>query len=128
MEPDIENCQVVGFASGVNEEEAFERLIEKNEYIIETRFNERKMPDSFFEVEHTTNFINSLLKYAELQDFNAKFYIVADKSRKFEYVSKSSQAIFKPICERIIFLDYELVSKWHSNTYEKKLCEDSIYE
>ena len=34
-------------------------------------FNNRKMPDSLFEVEYSTNFQNSLLKFVELQDFNS---------------------------------------------------------
>lgn len=39
-EPDIENLQVIGFASGLNQEEAFERLIEKNDYLLHTSFNQ----------------------------------------------------------------------------------------
>lgn len=45
-------------------------------------FNERKLPNAFYEVEHTTNIKNSLNKFYELQDFRAKFYIVAPKERK----------------------------------------------
>lgn len=40
IEPDIENCQVLGFSSGKNEEEAFTNLLEKNEYLKETSFNQ----------------------------------------------------------------------------------------
>ena len=40
-------------------------------------FNERKMPDSFFEVEHTTDIQNSVAKFCDLRDFYSKFYIVA---------------------------------------------------
>ena len=36
-------------------------------------FNERIMPSSFYEVEHTTDIKNSLSKFYELQDFNAGF-------------------------------------------------------
>jgi hypothetical protein len=40
IEPDIENCQVLGFSSGKSEEEAFTNLLEKNEYLKETSFNQ----------------------------------------------------------------------------------------
>lgn len=39
-EPDIENCQVVGFAEGKDLEEAFDNLIAENEYLLETSFDE----------------------------------------------------------------------------------------
>jgi len=38
-EPDIENCQVIGFVKGKNENEAFENLIQENEYLLNTNFN-----------------------------------------------------------------------------------------
>ncbi len=40
IEPDIENYQVIGFSAGENEEEAFERLLQENEYLLETSFDE----------------------------------------------------------------------------------------
>ena len=39
-EPDIENLQVIGFAHGNDERDAFERLLKENPYILETTFNE----------------------------------------------------------------------------------------
>ncbi|MDP2681675.1 MAG: hypothetical protein Q8P28_02555 [Deltaproteobacteria bacterium] len=39
-EPDIENCQVIGFAEGNSPEEAFDNLIEENNYLLETNFDE----------------------------------------------------------------------------------------
>ena len=39
-EPDIENCQVIGFAKGNNENEAMQYLIKANEYLLKTNFNE----------------------------------------------------------------------------------------
>ena len=39
-EPDVENCQVIGFAKGSNENEAFNSLIKENEYLLATNFNE----------------------------------------------------------------------------------------
>jgi len=39
-EPDIENCQVIGFAKGINENKAFKSLISENEDLLETIFDE----------------------------------------------------------------------------------------
>lgn len=39
-EPDIENCQVLGFSSGENEFKAFENFQREYSYLNETTFNE----------------------------------------------------------------------------------------
>ena len=39
-EPDIENCQVIGFAKGNDENDAFRNLIYDNNYLLNTNFNE----------------------------------------------------------------------------------------
>ena len=39
-EPDIENCQVLGFAKENGPEEAFNALLEDNAYLLETSFDE----------------------------------------------------------------------------------------
>ena len=38
--PDIENLQVIGYASGKSAEEAFENLLNNNKYLRETSFDE----------------------------------------------------------------------------------------
>ncbi|KNZ68294.1 hypothetical protein Tfer_3161 [Thermincola ferriacetica] len=40
VEPDIDNCQVIGFSEGENAEEAFRNLLQENEYLLETKFDE----------------------------------------------------------------------------------------
>jgi hypothetical protein len=39
-EPDIDNCQVIGFVKGNDENEAFQNLIRENEYLLGTNFDE----------------------------------------------------------------------------------------
>ena len=39
-EPAIENCQVIGFGTGYNSQEAFKKLVENNKYLTSTTFNE----------------------------------------------------------------------------------------
>ncbi len=99
----------------------YDHLVRRAQTIDVVWFNDRRMPAFFFEVEHSTDIQNSLLKYFELQDFNVQFLIVADKNRKREYQSKISLGAFKPISERVKFMDYDTVSKFHSRTVEDAL-------
>ncbi len=88
----------------------YSELLKKARTIDVIWFNERNMPSSFYEVEHTTDIKNSLTKFYELQDFNAGFYIVADKHRKKEYEDKLHVSMFKPIEKRVKFLEYARVA------------------
>lgn len=77
-------------------------------------FNERKMPCAFYEVEHTTNFKNSLNKFYELQDFNARFYIVANENRRRQFNPVIQLSIYNSIRELITFVSYEsLINQYH---------------
>jgi hypothetical protein len=76
-------------------------------------FNERNLPNSFFEIEHSTDIQNSLTKFFELQDYFANFYIVAPKHRKRRFDDVMSKTIFKQIKERIKFVDYENIANQH---------------
>jgi len=57
---------------------SYDRIIKKARTVDVIWFNCRNMPTSLFEVEHSTDINNSLLKFVELQDFYTDFYIVAD--------------------------------------------------
>ncbi|NUM32649.1 MAG: hypothetical protein HUU47_10060 [Bacteroidetes bacterium] len=81
-------------------------------------FNERKMPYSFFEVEHSTDIQNSLLKFNDLQDFYSNFYIVSATERKREFENKINYRAFKEVKERIKFIDYDFVSNLHTKSFE----------
>ena len=39
-QPDIENCQVVGFGNGENMDEAFKTMLKEEKYLLDTAFNE----------------------------------------------------------------------------------------
>ncbi len=70
-------------------------------------FNERKMPCAFYEVEHSTDIKNSLNKFYELQDFRAKFYIVAAKERKLQFDDIINSSIYAPIKDIVSFVNYD---------------------
>ncbi|MBF0473712.1 MAG: hypothetical protein HQK93_08275 [Nitrospirae bacterium] len=72
----------------------YKRIVDRAKTIDVSWFNERKMPNTLFEIEHSTDFVNSLTKFSDLQDFNISFFIVADKIRKSDYERKLSQSAF----------------------------------
>ena len=85
-------------------------------------FNERNMPSDFYEVEHTTDIQNSLLKFNDLQDFSARMVIVADERRHHEFISKMGYAAFKDLLlnNRVSFLSYMSLDKQYCQELEKQ--------
>lgn len=65
----------------------------------------------FFEVEHTTDFKNSINKFFELQDFKANFYVVTKKERKKEFENILNSSIYLPIKKLLKFAVYESIVK-----------------
>lgn len=104
----------------------YDHIVRKAKTIDVCWFNARKMPSTLFEVEHSTDIQNSLLKFVELQDFNTKFFIVADKARKAEYKGKIELNAFVPIKARVQFMDYDVLSELHTKTFEIAGIENSI--
>lgn len=78
------------------------------------------LPTRFYEVEHTTDIQNSLLKFNDLQGFNAKMIIVADESRRQEFEKKLSYSAFRELRtnKRVSFLNYERLVKNYENKME----------
>ena len=95
----------------------YPKIVKKAKTVDVIWFNERDMPCAFFEVEHSTDIKNSLLKFYELQDFSAKFYIVADEYRRKQFDDITNYSIFKPIKRRIEFKSYDFLSQLHSQAH-----------
>jgi hypothetical protein len=74
-------------------------------------FNNRLLPNSLFEVEHSTDFQNSLIKFADLQDFYTRMIIVTDDNRKQEFLQKIQSSVFAEIAKRVDLLGYESLVK-----------------
>ncbi len=86
-------------------------------------FNDRQMPHSFFEVEHSTDIQNSLLKFNDLQDFYARMIIVADDVRRTEYERKIKYSSFVQIGSRVKFLNYESLLKQYEHHLQQQQFE-----
>ncbi len=100
---------------------SYEPFIKRSSSIDVIWFNERRMPHSFFEVEYSTDIQNSLLKFNDLQDFYSRMMIVADASRKTEYLHKIKYSSFKELVEkkRVEFLDYISLIKQYETLIEQ---------
>jgi len=104
----------------------YEDVIQKVKSIDVFWFNQRRFPAYVFEIEHTTDFRNALLKFLELQDFNVQMNIVSFKERKEEFLNKIKFSAFEPIKQRIRFITYEQVAQWYRKSYEQMLTESKI--
>jgi len=101
---------------------SFPELVHRSSTIDVIWFNERRMPCAFFEVEHSTDIQNSLLKFFDLQDFYSKMFIVADERRKGEFEKKLHYGAFRElkINKRVSFLSYDYLNRIYNQTIENK--------
>ncbi len=97
---------------------SYKKFLQKAKTVDAIWFNDRNMPASFYEVEFTTNFINSLMKFTELQDFHAEFIIVSDVSRRRSFDDKMASATFQPMKKRVKFKSFDLIDKEYNGYME----------
>lgn len=92
---------------------SYDNFVRRSSTIDVVWLNARKMPHSFFEVEHSTDIQNSLLKFNDLIDFNVRMFIVASDSRIKEFRNKMSYTAFTDLRtqKRVEFLDYDSIIK-----------------
>ena len=101
---------------------SYPQIVKRSSTIDAIWFNERNMPHSFFEIEHSTDIQNSLLKFNDLQDFYVRMAIVADKKRKLEFESKMNFHAFDDLRlnKRVSFLSYDALIKQYEMEIEKQ--------
>ena len=106
----------------------FDNLVSRSSTIDVIWFNERNMPDSFFEVEHSTDIQNSLLKYSDLQDFYTRMFIVADEKRHEEFNKKISYDSFRNLKDnkRVSFLSYKDLERQYQQIIELQEIQTTI--
>lgn len=102
----------------------YDKLIRKAKTIDVIWFNERQMPCGFYEIEHTTDIKNSLSKFYELQDFRADFSIIADESRREEFLDIISASMYNSIRKYVKFRSYENIITQY--TKEQIVLEDEL--
>ncbi|HIJ51957.1 MAG TPA: hypothetical protein HPP66_02245 [Planctomycetes bacterium] len=82
-------------------------------------FNQRGYPFKIFEVEHSTDFRNSFIKFMELQDFRTIFCCVSFEERRDKFQREIRKTAFEPLKDRCEFVLYEQVE----NDYKLALTE-----
>lgn len=104
---------------------SYSKLVQRSSTIDVIWFNDREMPHSFFEVEHSTDIQNSLLKFNDLQDFHSRMVIVADNKRREEYLKKIKYSSFVDLNKenRVSFMDYEALSRQYESIIEQQQYE-----
>lgn len=104
---------------------SYSKLVQRSSTVDVIWFNDREMPHSFFEVEHSTDIQNSLLKFNDLQDFYSRMVIVANKKRKEEYFNKLKYSSFSNLHKqnRVSFMDYEALNKQYETIIEQQKYE-----
>ena len=100
---------------------SYDRLVKRSSTIDVIWFNENQMPHSFFEVEHSTDIKNSLLKFYDLQDFYVRMVIVADEKRRQEFLNILSFDAFHRLKKekRVAFLSYESLEKQYEQDLQR---------
>lgn len=89
----------------------YEQLVNRARTVDVIWFNQRQMPNSFFEVEHSTDIQNSIAKFCDLQDYHSLFYIIAPENRHEQYNKVMERTVFKDFADRVLFRSYEVISK-----------------
>jgi len=74
-------------------------------------FNRRGMPAKMFEVEMSTDMLNSLSKFNELRDFYTHLKIVAPATRQNHFVDRIGMDTFHEIRGRVEFMGIDELEK-----------------
>lgn len=103
----------------------YSNLVKRSSTIDVIWFNDRQMPHSFFEIEHSTDIQNSLLKFNDLQDLYVRMVIVADEKRRNEFLTKMKYAAFVDLKtnDRVHFLNYDSLDKQYEREIEMQSCD-----
>jgi len=100
----------------------FDNILQSSKYIDVIWFNERNFPNSVFEIENSTNFRNSLVKFVELQDFNLTMTLIApnDESKYKKYQQEIEKSAFASIRNRVKFFNYDYIEKLYNHQIASK--------
>ncbi|MCS6830734.1 MAG: hypothetical protein RMM08_09245, partial [Armatimonadota bacterium] len=76
-------------------------------------------PERMFEIEHTTDFHNSLIKFRHFVYFSAEFFIVAPGHRERDFREKLERD-HRDLRERVKFVNYETLVKLYTKDLERQ--------
>jgi hypothetical protein len=76
---------------------------------------QRPFPKFVYEVENTTNFVNSMHKMYQLKDIEARFVLVAPEARRSEFQQRLKDEPFSGVSSRYAFRSFEQVAEFYFN-------------
>lgn len=89
----------------------YEKIIRSIQYIDVIWFNRRGFPEKVFEVEDSTDFRGSLVKFTEIQDFKTNFNLISASERKIKYEREVTKSAFQSIIDHCRFIDYRDIER-----------------
>ena len=98
----------------------YPNIIQTIKFIDVLWFNEQGFPKFTFEVEITPQFRNALLKFCDLSEFYANFYIIADENNQDKYYREISKSVFSGIKDRCFLKTCEQVQDMYIKSLEKQ--------
>ncbi len=95
----------------------FDSIVNSTKFIDVIWFNERNFPNTVFEIENSTNFRNSLVKFVELQDFKTSMIMIApeNESKRNKFNQEIEKSAFTTIKDRVKFYDYNFVEELYNS-------------
>lgn len=105
----------------------YPNIIQAVKFIDVLWFNKRGFPKLAFEIEYTTQFRNSLIKFTELADFQVHFYFISTPENKDKYCREVSRTIFREIRERCKFKTYDQVKGMYIASIEKRRASEDFF-
>lgn len=94
-------------------------------------FSKRGMnvfPKYIYEVEHTTDFTNSMLKMFQLADFDARFILASWQSRKGIFDDRINQEPFIHAKNKFFFKAFELIAELYFSAVKYFELEDKYFD
>lgn len=104
----------------------YQRIVSRVKSIDVVWFNRRGLPHAVYEVEYSTDFTNSLLKFHELVDFSTKMAVVAAGARRDQFRDIVARDAFSAIRSRVEFVSFDRLAGLHTRTSELRAAEARI--
>lgn len=88
----------------------YSEIVQSTRYIDVLWFNEAGFPEKAFEVENSTDFRSSLVKFSDLRFFNMTFHLIAAAERRTKFEREVNRSVFASIRTRCHFRTYDELS------------------
>lgn len=89
----------------------YPEIVRSSQYVDVIWFNAEGFPEKAFEVEDSTDFRSSLVKFTDLRFFNVTFHLIAASERKAKYEREVARSVFGNISSRCHFISYDEITQ-----------------